>query len=71
MPSNTRAEATPRWLLTVVAALAAECWGLPAQAQLPPLAEVSGQYLPGSRVPDGGGLRSQVSSYDAAVNVRE
>lgn len=40
-----------------------------AQAQLPPLVEVSGQYLPSSEVPGSGGLRAQVASYDAVVNV--
>jgi hypothetical protein len=40
-----------------------------ARAQLPPLAETQAQYLPSSEVPDSGGLKSQVASYDAALNV--
>jgi hypothetical protein len=39
------------------------------QAQLPALAEVNAQYVPESSVPNADGLRAQVASYDAAVNV--
>lgn len=56
-------------MLAVSVALAGWSASPCAQAQLPPLVEISGQYLPTSTVPDAGGLRSQVSSYDAAVNV--
>lgn len=44
-------------------------WSAVAQAQLPALAEGSTQYLPPSEVPASGGLKAQVASYDAAVNV--
>jgi hypothetical protein len=44
-------------------------WSGTARAQLPPLAEISAQYVPESKVPDSNGLRAQVSSYDAALNV--
>jgi Domain of unknown function (DUF6268) len=44
-------------------------WPRVATAQLPALAEVTTQYLPGSRVPDSGGLQAQVTSYDAALNL--
>ena len=40
-----------------------------ALAQLPPLFEASTQYFPTTRVPDAGGVRAQISSYDLAVNV--
>jgi len=40
-----------------------------AQAQLPALAEATSQYLPSSPVPESEGLKAQVTSYDAAVNV--
>jgi len=36
---------------------------------MPPLVEVQAQYVPESEVPGAGGLRAQVSSYDAAFNV--
>jgi hypothetical protein len=38
-------------------------------AQLPPLVELTAQYVPESEVPGAGGLHAQVSSYDAAFNV--
>jgi hypothetical protein len=40
-----------------------------AWAQLPPLAEAATQYVPASHVSEGGGLRAQISSYDAQINV--
>lgn len=40
-----------------------------ASAQLPPLVEVSTQYLPESLVPGENGLGASVVSYDAALNV--
>jgi hypothetical protein len=40
-----------------------------SSAQMPPLVEVGAQYVPESEVPGAGGLRAQVSSYDAALNV--
>jgi hypothetical protein len=56
--------------LGATAALAAVTfWSAPASAQLPPLFEFTGQYLPPSDVPDTPGLRAQVASYDVAVNV--
>jgi hypothetical protein len=44
-------------------------WASGVKAQLPPLAEVSAQYLPPSQVPDNGQLRAQISSYDGAFSV--
>jgi len=40
-----------------------------AQAQLPPILEVSGQYLPPSDVASAPGLRAQLATYEASVSV--
>jgi hypothetical protein len=57
----------PRACALWLGALAA-AWPAPVEAQLPPLAETSAQYLPSSAVPGGGGLKAQVASYDASLN---
>jgi hypothetical protein len=44
-------------------------WTGTGRAQLPPLAELSSQYVSESEVPGSNGLRAQVSSYDASLNV--
>lgn len=50
-------------------ALALLTWAPTVPAQLPPLLEVSGQYLPPSEVPGTSGLRAQIATYDGSVNV--
>lgn len=52
-----------------LAALALGGAARPAQAQMPPLLELSGQYLPASDVPSAGGLRAQVATYEASASV--
>lgn len=53
----------------VLGAAAAVALATAARAQLPPLLEVSGQYLPASSIASVPGLRAQVASYDASVSV--
>jgi hypothetical protein len=53
-------------ILTLAALLV---WTRTGRAQMPPLAEISSQYVPESEVPDSNGVRAQISSYDASLNV--
>ena len=55
--------------IAALSLIAVCAWTREGVAQLPPLVELSAQYVPESEVPGAGGLHAQVSSYDAAFNV--
>jgi len=56
--------ATALGLAVALLAVVPDAW-----AQLPPLLEMSGQYLPASDIGSVPGLRAQVATYDASVSV--